>query len=360
MILLLIILLVCTASIPAGAQGYSPDPMADIDQTPETKGPAPATSRASGRYHSRVGDSAGLPAYLALSPNINDFGRFADGGSDSNWYVGFDNAWVVKLPPAPEGRWTRAFLGAKLGRAKTVPQKDRPWEQRVIPGKVYIAVSQRPSFSSEQSFFLVETSDVPLEPRESFYLPGVGKSEWFWAEVPRSLVSSERPNYVIVWSPTSEFRSGENSPILAAADSLPPGDEPRAWNNHNIQGVPPRGEEDALPVPITLKPALAIKLVPSASTRVTVSAFSAETGAKSVDARFSADGRDIEAAWIESSEDQLEWRRVSGYRRAPPYAFTLPVESVAGRGAWLRARARDAWANEGASAALFVPGPEAP
>lgn len=337
----------------AAAQGYSADPMAEVEaaaEKPVAAAPAPKTTRS-------VGESGSLPAYMSLAESIHDFGRFADGGSDSNWFVGFNNAWVVKLPPVPEGRWARVFIGAKLGRAKTVPRKDKPWEHRILPGKIYIGVSQRPAFSSEQSFFLVDTADVPVEAHESLYLPGIGQSEWFWAEVPRSLVSGDRPNYLIVWSPNREFRSADTSPILAAADSSR-GGEPRAWNNHTISGVPPRQEEGALPVPITLKPALAIKLVPPSSSRVSVSAFSAETAPDGVLARFSAEGRDLELAWVESSQDQLEWTRVSSYRRSPPFMFRLSYEAVAGKGSWMRGRARDGWGNEGGSAPLFVPGTE--
>ena len=339
---------------PVAAQGYSNDPMAEVDEPAEKRAPAAAAARTTTKT---VGDSAALPTVLSLSESLHDFGRFADGGSDSNWYVGFNNAWVVKLPPAPEGRWARVYIGAKLGRAKTLPRKDKPWEHRVLPGKIYIGVSQRPAFSSEQSFFLVDTADIPVEPHESQYLPGVGESQWFWAEVSRTLVSSERPNYLIVWSPNREFRSADSSPILAAADSSR-GGEPHAWNNHTIQGVPPRQEDGALPVPLTLKPALAIKLVPPSSGRVSVSAFSADAGPEGVLARFAADGRDIELGWVESSQDQLEWSRVSPYRRSPPFVFRLSAEALAGKGSWLRGRARDGWGNEGSSAPLFVPGAE--
>lgn len=342
------------AGVTVQAQGYSADPTAEVEEA--VAKPTPAVSAAP-RSSRSVGESGSLPTYLTLAESLHDFGRFADGGSDSNWYVGFNNAWAVKLPPVPEGRWSRVFIGAKLGRAKTTPRKDKPWEHRILPGKVYIGVSQRPAFSSEQSFFLVDTADIPVEAHESMYLPGTGESQWFWAEVPRSLVSSDRSNYLIVWSPNREFRSADSSPILAAADSSR-GGEPRAWNNHTIQGVPPRQEEGALPVPLTLKPALAIKLVPPSSTRVAVSAFSAETGPQGVLARFSAEGRDLELGWVESSQDQLEWSRVSSYRRSPPFVFRLSYESVAGKGSWMRGRARDGWGNEGGSAPLFVPGTE--
>ena len=93
-----------------------------------------------------------LPAYVALGPNLNDFDRFADGGPDANWYVGYNNAWIVRLPPAPAGDFPRAFIGAKIGRAKTRPNPKKPWLRELIPGKIYIGVSQNPWFSTEQSF----------------------------------------------------------------------------------------------------------------------------------------------------------------------------------------------------------------
>ena len=61
---------------------------------------------------------------------------------------------------------------------------------------------------------------------------------------------------------------------------------------------------------------------------------------------------------MESSQDQLEWTRVSSYRRSPPFMFRLSYEAVAGKGSWMRGRARDGWGNEGGSAPLFVPGTE--
>src|SRR4051812_49037050 len=93
--------------------------------------------------------SAIVPTILSLAPSLQDYGRFADGGPDDNWYVGFNNAWIVKLPPAPAGEFARAFVGAKLGRAKTRALAAKPWLREKIPGKVYIGVSQTPSWSSE-------------------------------------------------------------------------------------------------------------------------------------------------------------------------------------------------------------------
>lgn len=297
------------------------------------------------------------PRYLSLAPNIHEFGRFADGGSDSNWYIGFNNAWIVKLPPAPQGQWARAFIGAKMGRAKTRPHPKKPWTHNIIPGKIYMGISQWPAFSSEQSFFLAETKDIPLEAHSSIYMPGAGHSQWFWKEIPLGLISSDESNYLIIWSPTREFRNAANSPILAAKKSTNgPQEIQRAWNNHSIQGVPPRVDRGTLQVPISLAPALAIKLVPRSERAVTLSGFSTRGHENDLIVKFSAAGKDIELAWVEMSQDELEWRRISSYRRSPPYVFTLPRSEIPPRGAHLRGKARDAGANEGASHHTFVYG----
>jgi hypothetical protein len=118
--------------------------------------------------------SAIVPTILTLAPSVHDYGRFADGGPDANWYIGFNNAWIVKLPPAPAGDFARAFIGARIGRAKTRPNAQKPWVRETIPGKVYIGISQTPAWSSEKSFFLAETSDIPAEPDPQASVDGVG------------------------------------------------------------------------------------------------------------------------------------------------------------------------------------------
>ncbi|MFA6092393.1 MAG: hypothetical protein WCU88_07600 [Elusimicrobiota bacterium] len=304
--------------------------------------------------------AAKKPVIISLGENINDFGRFADSGSDSNWYIGFNNAWIVKLPPAPRGEYGGAYLGARLGRAKSEPLRDRPWERSLIRGKVYVAVSQNPAFTSEQSFFLAETGDIPAQPDESVNIPGTGRSEWFWTKVPMSLISQEKPNYLIIWSPTRDFRDAQHSPILAGMDA-PAGsaenEDPLAWNNHSIQGVPPRGESSSLQVPITnIRPALAIKLIP-AGMRAAVRILRLEAVPSKEDTlvSFSVEGTDIDRAWVESSSDELDWRRVGPALHQPPYIFTFASGTFPDRGIYIRATASDFSGASGRSASLFVP-----
>ncbi|HVE11814.1 MAG TPA: hypothetical protein VNI01_00345, partial [Elusimicrobiota bacterium] len=160
--------------------------------------------------------------------------------------------------------------------------------------------------------------------------------------------------YLIIWSPARELHDAEHSPILAAMDPPVGDEEPAAWNNHSIQGVPPRGDANALQVPIKIRPALAIKLVPPGTRRVMISEVSSAVTDSDITLRFSVEGKDIESAWVESSQDELEWTRVTDILREPPYVFTIPRAALPQRGGYLRAKARDWTAVEGASRDLLV------
>ena len=124
---------------------------------PVAAAPAPADG-----LPATLSTSTILPTYLTLAPTVHDYNRFADGGPDANWYVGFNNAWIVKLPPAPPGEFLHAFIGARVGRAKTRANPEKPWIRETIPGKVYMGLSQTPSWNSEQSYFLANTGQ-PLD-----------------------------------------------------------------------------------------------------------------------------------------------------------------------------------------------------
>jgi len=296
-----------------------------------------------------------LPAFVSLKPNINDYTRFADGGPDGNWYIGFNSAWIVRLPPAPTGDFTRAFIGARVGRAKTRARAGRGWDREAIPGKIYMGISQSASFSSEQSFFLAETSDLPLEADARSAVAGIGQSQWFWTEVPIGLISTTAQNYLVVWSPTEEFTGAANAPILAAADHKRGAGEEQAWLNQKIQGVPPRSPEGALQTPINnLAPALAIKLVPVNDAAVGVNECSAAAANNLVQFQFSVDAENAQTAWVELSSDQVEWKRISGYLRQPPYHFSLANERLLAKGGYLRAAAQDQLGNLGYCDPVFV------
>lgn len=303
-----------------------------------------------------VSTSSALPAYLSLLPNINDFNRFADGGADGDWYIGFNNAWIVELPSAPVGNFSRAFIGAKIGRAKTQPNPDKPWEREMIDGKVYMAISQTPSFSSDQSYFLADTKEISADPDSPGSDHPRGSARWFWAEVPMSMISFTQANYLIVWSPTEYFTSVASSPVLAAGMSKDFGAaQAVAWNNHNISGVPPRSYEGSLETPIHIAPALAIKLVGSgAASEVLVQDFSLTQGKRNSLVRFSVSGKDISSAWVEGSDDELNWERVSSILNEPPFYFSLDAAGIKS-GNYLRGAAQSEGGDVGFSAPVAIP-----
>ena len=305
----------------------------------------------------QLSTSSIVPTIVTLAPSVHEYERFADGGSDANWYAGFNNAWIVKLPPAPAGDFARAFIGAKIGRAKTRPVAGKPWLRELIPGKVYAGISNTPAWSSEQSFFLAETRDIPAEADPQARVDGVGGGEWFWAEVPLAQVSFTQPNYLIVWSPTNYFTKASSAPILAAADIENTG-ETRAWLNRSIQGVPPRAKGASLETPLnTLAPAIAIKLVPPGPDEPAVSVADmtvAKVGGRAV-VRFSAAGEDVVEAWVEASRDQLEWQRVSRLGRRPPYMFALPADKTPLPGTYVRGAAKDISGAVGYSEGYMIP-----
>ncbi|MBI5239740.1 MAG: hypothetical protein HY926_04650 [Elusimicrobia bacterium] len=255
------------------------------------------------------------------------------------------------------GEFSHAYIGAKIGRAKTRPNPNKPWQREIIPGKIYMGISQTAAFTAQQSFFLAETRDLPLEPALDTQIEGVGAGEWFWAEVPMAQVSSSRPNYLIIWSPTDAFVKTSSSPVLAAAavdDGQPR--ETRAWNNRSITGVPPRNPGTALETPInSISPALAIKLVPPSSSEISVSEFLFERTGKKCLARFSAWGENIDAAWVEHSRDGLDWERVSRVLRRQPFDFTLPADRCPAPGDYLRGAARDVLGTTAAGDPFQIP-----
>ncbi len=303
---------------------------------------------------STISTSTILPTILSLESNINDFSRFADGGDDANWYIGYNNAWLVRLPPAPLGEFSKAYIGAKIGRAKSRPNSEKPWLREGIPGKIYMSISQTPAFSAQQSFFLAETPDLPQEADPQAHVDHVGASEWFWAEVPSSLVSFSTDNYLIIWSPTNAFVASSSAPVLAAAGVETVG-ETSAWNNRSISGAPPRNAEGSLETPLkNLHPALAIKLVPPASSEISVSEFLFERAGRACVIRFSAWGENISDAWVESSRDGLDWARVSRFERRQPLVFTLPAGQCT-PGSYLRGAVSDILGTVGQSEPFQIP-----
>jgi len=258
----------------------------------------------------------------------------------------------VKLPPVPTGGYAKAYIGAKLGRAK-IMSWPASWDTTPIPGKIYMALNHAPTFNSDHTYFLVDAEDLPREPLPNDSLDGVDSARWLWTEIPLSRVSSQEDNYLALWSSSRYFTSASSAPIIAAAMSG--GDVEDVWLNRSIKGNPPSGE-GVLETPISgIKPAIAIKLVPLNEYRVLIKGFSAELTADEINVTFSAIGEDIRAAWLEISYDKFDWQRVTRYFFKAPYFWTFGREAVSKDMFYMRAAAVDSLENAGYSKEITVP-----
>ncbi len=313
--------------------------------------PARAQAPADGDKAPAFAAKSPVPEYMAAVNNLGKFYLYADGGFDADWYVGYNNCWIVKLPPVKPGNYAKAYLGAKLGRAK-IMSWPASWDTSPVPGKIYMAVNQEPSFNADHTYFLVDAADLPREPLPNDYLDGVDSSRWFWTEVPLSRLSKEKDNYLALWSSSRYFTSASSSPIVAAAIG---GGTDDAWLNRSIRGNPPSGE-DVLETPISgIKPALAVKLVPPNEYKVFIKGFSAEVGPEDINVFFTAIGEDIRAAWLEISYDKFDWQRVTRYMFKAPYFWTFGRDEISKDMFYLRAAATDGLENTGYSMPITVP-----
>ncbi|MDD5209030.1 MAG: hypothetical protein PHV36_06570 [Elusimicrobiales bacterium] len=293
-----------------------------------------------------------VPAYFSPEKNLGRHYLYADGGFHADWYVGYNNCWIIKLPPVPTGGFSKAFLGAKLGRTK-IMSWPASWDTTPIPGKIYMALNQAPTFNSDHTYFLVDAADLPREPLPNDSLDGVDSARWVWAEIPLSRVSAEKDNYLALWSSSRYFTSASSSPILAAAMSG--GEAEDVWINRSIRGNAPSGE-GVLETPISgIKPAMAIKLVPLNEYKVYVKGFAAELTQSEINVSFSVIGEDIRAAWLEVSYDKFDWQRVTRYFFKAPYFWTFRRDAISREMFYLRAAATDNLENVGYSMSITVP-----
>ena len=330
------------------------------------------------------------PVIIAEVENLNDFALFATSGWDGNWYVGYNHSWVTKLPEAPEGSYAKAYLGAKLGRAKNfirrqlerarthfeqlknLPEQEREESAKQLKytsfkeisqkieelakklssphsGKIYIGINSSPHWDKKHSFFLVPEDDIPREGDPEEALEQVGEARWFWIEVPLSLVSFDKENYVAIWSPDENLNSAQVSPILASAWGSR---EVNTWLGQESQGKAP----SSLSRPVTIfEPALAIKLVPSNEKRVLVEILNITDEEEIKEKRVvtaTVSGEDIVRAWLEISQDKSSskvqtWVRTGRFAFGAPYSITLDPIKLEGGLYYLRMGAEDFWGNVG-------------
>jgi hypothetical protein len=268
------------------------------------------------------------PVYILQIPNPNDYTLFANGGWDGNWYVGANTCWIKKLPPIPPGDYVRAFVGAKLGRMKVSANPQNVWDKRPHPGEIWIGLSSRPAWTSEQSFKLTSTEDIPLEGDFESAIEGVGESQWFWREIPLERINFRGDNFVALWSTTQELISVSSSPVLAAALG---GTDQQTWLYRDINGKPPKDPIE-LGKPLSyFEPAIGLKLVPRESIRplsVQVTQWRPATAdyvKPNVTVRVTGIA---EKVWLEYQRPGQAWQSASRPLWKPPYILSIDKEKL--------------------------------
>ena len=307
----------------------------------------------------------GYPYFVATHSNPNDYAAFATSGWDGNWYVGFNSAWVQKLPSLPAGPFAHAYIGAKLGRMKTLPPVGRPPVFEPVPGEIWMALSSTAAWPANRRVKLVTTKEIPQEGSPEYPLDQVGEAQWFWAEVPLDWVRPGQDHYLALWSPTPELLTISSAPVLAAALG---GKEPGTFLINNLKGEPPTEPKDPPGTALTFfQPALAMKLIPKTTSAPvpTVKLVSWEPGTPAhPQPVLTADvaGSSIQSAWVEYLAPAQRrgdvvrpgWRRVGRPLWKTPFIFTLAQRELPPGKVELRITAVDIWERRGFSDAFTI------
>jgi len=211
--------------------------------------------------------------FIAELPTPGEFELFANGGWTGNWYIGYDQGWISQLPPVEVSGWNKAYIGAKIGRAKTAQQMEERVSsdsgnagEHVGPYSIYIGVSASREIRPP-GVILVKTDVIPLEGSQTMALENVGQSRWFWAQIPLSDLNTSGSNFIHLWSPDKELADATVSPILAGG--LGSNERENSWL---VKGG---GDNSDIKVIKFFEPAIAIKLVGTdvPSPRVRIAGF---------------------------------------------------------------------------------------
>jgi hypothetical protein len=299
----------------------------------------------------RVVAQTELPLIISLQPNIQEYTLFGNSGWDGNWYVGYNNCWIVKLPPLQEdmkSKYRRAYIGAKLGRSKTEPLPGlRIWERKPIYGEIYVSINSTPSWSKSSQYLLTTTEHIPPEGDPIAPVSHTGGALWFWTEVPIDKISTQSDNYICIWSKSEKLSSRDTAPILCGAWSYER--ETKVWLNNDIKGSAPSDPKTSCKQPITIyEPAIAIKLVADTTHPMEVSIYqvpSEKLPPGRVILLVEVKGEYVEYCWLEASKDKKDWKKISPYLTMPPYMFTVDAIQLPEGNIFVRGVAKNIWEN---------------
>jgi hypothetical protein len=312
------------------------------------------------RAESQVRDSS-YPVFVAARTNPNDYSAFATSGWDGNWYVGSNTAWVKKISAIPAGRYKKAYIGAKLGRAKLLPPEGRPPLFKAIPGSIFVAIASTPAWSANNKYLLTTTHDIPSEGSPEYPLEITGESQWFWTQVPIADVNLQGDNYAAIWSDTPGFTSVSSAPVIAAAVG---GTDTGTWIINSLKGELPEKPVNPPGTAITFfQPAIAMKLIPAEAptTAPKIRLISWTPGTTAVPRPVitaSIEGDSIERAWVEyvpaHSKVSAPWEPVGRPLWKAPFIFSVAQEELPPGPVRLRIAAVNVWEVTGISDSFSI------
>jgi len=296
--------------------------------------------------------SRDYPIFVSNLANPNDYSLFANGGWDGNWYVGYNTCWIKKLPAIPPGAYSRAYIGAKLGRAKLAPSAKNVWDKKPVPGSVYIALSSTLTWSKDQQYVLVENSEIPLEGDYESAVEGTGESQWFWQEIPLEKINAKGDNYLALGSTAAGLLTVSSSPVLAAGWG---GKEADTWLLRDVEGAPPRTKPKDIGQPLAyFQPAMALKLIPESGKgphpiqlRVTEWKNPATPQGKPT-ITVQAAGDSIQQVWLEYGS-KGSWTKIGRTLWKAPYIFSLDQTKLPHGRLELRVCAKNVWEEQAVS-----------
>jgi hypothetical protein len=285
-----------------------------------------------------------FPVFVSSRENPNDFSVFANSGWDGNWFVGYNSCWILKLPPIPAGQYTRAYLGARLGRMKVLPPEGRPPQFRPVPGTLFMAIASTAAWPADRATPLATTAEIPLEGHSEYPMEGAAESRWLWTPIPLSQINFSGDNFVVLYSTSPALVNIASSPVLAAAVG---GQNPGTWLVNDCKGHPPTKPQATPGTPLSFfQPALALKLIPAGPAhplRVRLLFWrEAETpGGKPV-ISAAVEGDSVSGVWLEYQTSK-GWTAVGAVQTHAPYVFTVDPKSLSGPRARLRVVAANIW-----------------
>ncbi len=279
------------------------------------------------------------PKYVTGGVPINDYTLFANTGWDGNWYVGYNMCWIKRFTtdtlPENLDSYAKVYIGAKLGRAK-IQQKHNsaPWEKEFINGKIYVGLSSTPTWKFNQRYFLCLTKDIPSEGDFENAITTTGEARWFYTEVSLKDIDFNSDVWVCLYSDTEYLTSVSSAPILAGGWRERGQKDTNVWINNQIKGAPPLNINNSLTTGIrAFDAAIVLKFIPKEKVNVPVEIIVSDitNGRKDTEEKvffISAITPNIERLWMEVSQDQINWTRISKYIYQQPYSFNLSLDSV--------------------------------